>query len=202
MKVIIIDNYDSFTYNLVQYIEELLGYEIDVYRNDEISLEEVGKYDVIFISPGPGIPSESGITMEVIKQYGPSKYIFGVCLGLQAITEVYGGSIYNLDTVFHGVSTQVKVVDEQDVIFKDLPEQFVAGRYHSWAAKAEDLPESLKVTATDMDGSIMALSHIEYNVFGVQFHPESIMTEVGKDILRNFLVHAKLIREEIKGEVQ
>jgi len=198
MRVIIIDNYDSFTYNLVQYIEEVLLQEIDVYRNDEIEINALEAYDAIVISPGPGIPSESGITMEVIKKYGPSKCIFGVCLGLQAITEVYGGEIYNLDTVFHGVSTQIEILDKSDVIFKNIESPFEAGRYHSWAAEKTKIPDDLVITAVDEEGSIMALRHKTHQVYGVQFHPESIMTKVGKDLLKNFLDHAAQIKEANK----
>jgi anthranilate synthase component 2 len=198
MRVIIIDNYDSFTYNLVQYIEEILFQEIDVFRNDEIEIDALENYDAIIISPGPGIPSESGITKEIIEKYGPSKCIFGVCLGLQAITEVYGGEIYNLDTVFHGVSTQIEILDKSDIVFKNIESPFEAGRYHSWAAQKSKMPADLIVTAVDEDGSIMALRHKTHQVFGVQFHPESIMTKVGKDLLKNFLDHAAQIMEAKK----
>jgi anthranilate synthase component 2 len=198
MRVIIIDNYDSFTYNLVQYIEEILFQEIDVFRNDEIEIDALENYDAIIISPGPGIPSESGITKEIIEKYGPSKCIFGVCLGLQAITEVYGGEIYNLDTVFHGVSTQIEILDKSDIVFKNIESPFEAGRYHSWAAQKSKMPADLIVTAVDEDGSIMALRHKTHQVFGVQFHPESIMTKVGKDLLKNFLDHAAKIMEAKK----
>jgi anthranilate synthase component 2 len=198
MRVIIIDNYDSFTYNLVQYIEEILLQEIDVFRNDEIEIEALENYDAIIISPGPGIPSESGITKEIIEKYGPSKCIFGVCLGLQAITEVYGGEIYNLDTVFHGVSTHIEILDKSDIVFKNIESPFEAGRYHSWAAQKSKMPADLIVTAVDEEGSIMAIRHKTHQVYGVQFHPESIMTKVGKDLLKNFLDHAAQILEAKK----
>ena len=174
-------------------MEELMEQEIEVFRNDEISIEALAAYDVIVISPGPGIPSESGITMEAIQTYGESKCIFGVCLGLQAITEVYGGKIYNLDTVYHGVSTQIEILEEAKVLFGNIESPFDAGRYHSWAAVKEEMPEDLLVTAVDEDGSIMAVRHKTHNVYGVQFHPESIMTTCGKQILDNFLKHSKKI---------
>ncbi len=185
MKILVIDNYDSFTYNLVQYISELVPYPIDVVRNDAIPLGDVELYDVVVLSPGPGIPSESGITPEVIRNYHKTKSILGVCLGHQAIGEVFGGSLHNLEQVYHGVSTQVHVIKE-DILFEHMPNPFEAGRYHSWIVKKEDLPDCLEVIAEDESGTIMALRHKEYNVRGVQFHPESILTPEGKKILNNF----------------
>jgi anthranilate synthase component 2 len=186
-KILVLDNYDSFTYNLVQIIEEIVGEKIDVFRNDEITLEEVDNYDKIILSPGPGIPEESGILIDLIKKYAPSKSIFGVCLGLQAIGEAFGGKLINLSEIFHGVATEVKILNKNTEIFKNFPETFEAGRYHSWAVSPENFPEELEITAIDKDEMIMALQHKTYDVQAVQFHPESILTPKGREILENFL---------------
>ena len=182
-KVLVIDNYDSFTYNLVHYMEDL-NYEVSVVRNDEFSMDFVEKFDKILISPGPGIPDEAGQTKELIKRFCSAKSIMGVCLGHQAIGEVFGGKLKNLDSVFHGVATDIKIVSE-DKIFKNIPKKIKVGRYHSWVV--EKLNDNLEVLASDNDGNIMALRHKDYKVWGVQFHPESILTEYGKDILKNWL---------------
>tara|TARA_Y100000992_G_C21261533_1_gene491545 strand:+ start:878 stop:1441 length:564 start_codon:yes stop_codon:yes gene_type:complete len=182
-KVLVIDNYDSFTYNLVHYMEDL-DYEVSVVRNDEFSMDFVEKFDKILISPGPGIPDEAGQTKELIKRFCSTKSIMGVCLGHQAIGEVFGGKLKNLDSVFHGVATDIKIVSE-DKIFKNIPKKIKVGRYHSWVV--EKLNDNLEVLASDNDGNIMALRHKDYKVWGVQFHPESILTEYGKDILKNWL---------------
>lgn len=187
MKYLMIDNYDSFTYNLVQYLRELTNQNIKVVRNDEVPVSFVKDYDVIFISPGPGVPSTSGIILDVIKTYAPSKSIFGVCLGLQAIGEAFGGSLINLDQVYHGVNTPVTITDPGETIFKGLPSPFMAGRYHSWVINAHTIPSDLTVTCIDEKGMIMAASHKKYHVKGVQFHPESVLTPDGKKILANFL---------------
>jgi len=187
MKILILDNYDSFTYNLVQYVEEIQGSAVDVYRNDAIGLAEVAAYDCIIISPGPGIPEESGITLELIKRYYKEKAIFGVCLGLQAIVESFGGKIYNMDEIYHGISSDMEIVDKSDPLFENIRSPFQAGRYHSWAAEKESFPAELKITAIDSDGSIMALRHNSAQLWAVQFHPESIMTPSGKTMLSNFL---------------
>ncbi|SEG55125.1 anthranilate synthase component 2 [Halpernia humi] len=186
-KILVLDNYDSFTYNLVQMIEEIVGEKIDVFRNDEIALEEVEKYDKIILSPGPGIPEESGILLDLIKTYSPTKSIFGVCLGLQAIGEAFDGKLINLSEIFHGVATDVKILNNNTEIFKNFPETFEAGRYHSWAVSPENFPEELEITAVDKDEMIMALQHKTYDVQAVQFHPESILTPKGREILENFL---------------
>jgi len=186
MRILILDNYDSFTYNLVQIVEEETGHLPDVFRNDQIPIKEVQQYDKILISPGPGLPSESGILMELLKTYSPTKDILGVCLGLQAIAECFGGELYNLDRVMHGVATDTIIIRE-DLLFKDLPEQFKTGRYHSWAVKKENFPEELEIIAEDNQGVIMALRHRKYNVRGVQFHPESVLTENGVLLMRNWL---------------
>jgi anthranilate synthase component 2 len=187
MKILILDNYDSFTYNLVHMVEKITGKFPAVFRNDEISIADVGNYDMIMLSPGPGIPDEAGILKEVIKTYAGIKPIFGVCLGLQAITEVFGGTIINLDEVFHGVATEMRISDPLATIFKDVPETFLAARYHSWAATDENFPEEIQVTARDEDGLIQAIEHKVYPISAVQFHPESILTDVGEQLVTNFI---------------
>lgn len=187
LKVLVFDNYDSFTYNLVQIIERILNQKVDVVRNDQITLEEVGKYDKIILSPGPGIPEEAGILLELIKEYASTKSILGVCLGQQAIAEAFGGNLINLTEIFHGVATTTDLVKENTKLFKDLASGLEVGRYHSWAVNPENLPDELEVTAVDKDGMIMALQHKTYDVHGVQFHPESILTPDGEVIIRNFL---------------
>ena len=187
MKILVLDNYDSFTYNLVQYITEITGTTPSVFRNDKIPLDDVDDYDCIILSPGPGLPSDAGIMPALIKRYAPTKRIFGVCLGQQAIGEAFGGTLYNLPKVYHGIATPIQIVDKNEAIFKNVPSEILVGRYHSWAVVRETLPTELKITAVDTEGVIMALSHVEYDVKGVQFHPESIMTDYGKQILRDFL---------------
>ena len=186
-RILMIDNYDSFTYNLVHIVKKL-GYEIDVFRNDKISIEEVGKYNKIMLSPGPGIPSEAGILQEIVRTYAPSKNILGVCLGEQCIGEIFGGTLTNLDSVFHGIATPVTLINSKDpILFQDIPDAFAVGRYHSWVVDAKGFPEELEVTAVDDSGKVMALKHKKYNVRGVQFHPESILTEHGEKMLENWL---------------
>lgn len=187
MKIMVLDNYDSFTYNLVHYLKELSLLPVDVYRNDEIEPEQIAKYDKIVISPGPGLPPDAGITKTLIREFAPSKSILGVCLGCQAIAEVYGGSLLNLSSVFHGVTTYMKVCDLDERIFNGIPEHFTAGRYHSWVINEETLPSVLKITARDEEGMIMAVSHMEFDLKGVQFHPESVLTRYGKQMLSNWL---------------
>jgi anthranilate synthase component 2 len=186
-KILVFDNYDSFTYNLVQMIEKITNQKVDVYRNDEISLEEIEKYDKIILSPGPGIPEEAGILLDLIKKYAATKSILGVCLGQQAIAEAFGGNLINLSEIFHGVATTSKTIKEDIKLFKNLPEEIEVGRYHSWAVNKENFPDELEITAVDNDGMIMALQHKTYDVHGVQFHPESILTPEGEVIIRNFL---------------
>lgn len=186
-KVLVFDNYDSFTYNLVQIIERILNSKVDVVRNDEITLEEIGKYDKIILSPGPGIPEEAGILLDLIKEYASTKSILGVCLGQQAIAEAFGGSLINLTEIFHGVATTADLVKNDTKLFKNLSSGLEVGRYHSWAVNPENFPEELEITAVDKDGMIMALQHKKYDVHGVQFHPESILTPDGETIIRNFL---------------
>jgi anthranilate synthase component 2 len=191
MKILVLDNYDSFTYNLVQYIERVLKEAVDVRRNDQISLEEIGNYDKILISPGPGIPEEAGITLELIRTYGASKSILGVCLGHQAIAEAYGGSISNLSTVYHGVVGQMTQVIPGDYLFEGVPLEFDAGRYHSWVADRETLPSELEITVENDEGYIMALRHRAHDVRGVQFHPESVLTEYGGRMILNWITRVK-----------
>ena len=186
-KVLILDNYDSFTYNLVHYVEANPNYEVDVFRNDEISLNDVGNYDTIILSPGPGLPEGAGILKEVISKYASTKKILGVCLGMQAIGEVYGGTLINLENVFHGVSTPITVTESSDLLFKGLPDSFDIGRYHSWVVSNENFPKELTITSVEENGQIMSLKHKEHNLYGVQFHPESILTEFGKEMITNFL---------------
>ena len=187
MNILILDNYDSFTYNLVHMVEDITGKLPDVFRNDQISIDEIKRYDAIILSPGPGIPEEAGILKQVIKTYAGQKPIFGVCLGLQAITEVFGGELENLNDVFHGVATAMKVTKPDALIFNKLPESFEAARYHSWIASHTNFPNELEVTAIDETGCIMALRHKKYSISAVQFHPESILTPLGKQIVKNFI---------------
>ena len=186
IKILLFDNYDSFTYNLVHAIKSL-GYEnVDVYRNDKIELSQIDLYDKIILSPGPGLPSEAGIMMEVIKKYAGKKSILGVCLGHQAIAEVFGAKLENIPTVFHGIQTAIKIMKE-DYLFAGLPNEILAGRYHSWIVSKSDFPDELEVTAVDKAGDIMALKHKTLDLHGVQFHPESILTPDGVQIIQNFL---------------
>lgn len=184
--VLVIDNYDSFTYNLVHLINEL-GFEAVVWRNDKFKLEDIAAYDKILLSPGPGIPEEAGLLLEVIKTYSPTKSIMGVCLGQQAIAEAFGGTLLNLGRPMHGIATPITVLDPLELTFKDCPDLIEVGRYHSWVVNPADLPKSLKVTAIDGDGQIMALRHEKYDVCGVQFHPESVLTPSGKQMMKNWL---------------
>ena len=186
-KVIIIDNYDSFTYNLLHIVEELLNEEVLVVRNDQFEIEELEKYDKIILSPGPGIPEDAGLLKDVIKKYCKTKKIFGVCLGLQAIGEVFGAKLRNLESVLHGQKTIMHKTENSTPIFESIPDSFYAGRYHSWVIDKTSDTSNLIITAVDDEGEIMAAQHQKYNVFGVQFHPESIMTDDGKQMIKNFL---------------
>lgn len=183
-KILVIDNYDSFTYNLVHYLEDL-NCEVIVKRNDQLTLEEVDSFASIVLSPGPGIPDEAGLLKEIIRTYAPTKKIFGVCLGQQAIAEVFGGSLVNLDKVYHGIATKINIIKD-DVLFKDLPREIEVGRYHSWVVDT-NLPDTLVATSFDENGQIMSLRHKTYDVSAVQFHPESVLTPNGKKILENWL---------------
>ena len=186
-KILVLDNYDSFTYNLVYYIREAGYSNVDVYRNDRINLKEIDKYDSILLSPGPGLPEESGILNDLIRTYSKTKRIMGVCLGQQAIGEVFGANLINLDIVYHGISTYVNILNSSEPLFNKLPKRFKIGRYHSWVINQENFPESLEITAVDDEKQIMALRHKYYDVCGVQFHPESILTDYGKEIIMNWL---------------
>ena len=183
-KILVIDNYDSFTYNLVHYLEDL-DCEVTVKRNDQLALDEVDAFDKIVLSPGPGIPDEAGLLKEIIRRYASTKSIFGVCLGQQAIAEVFGGSLINLDEVYHGIATKINITKE-DILFDGMPKEIEVGRYHSWVVNPE-LPDVLEATSFDENGQIMSLRHKIYDVRAVQFHPESVLTPEGKKILENWL---------------
>ncbi len=185
MKIVIIDNYDSFTYNLAHLVKEL-GAEVTVVRNDQFRMEELERFDKIILSPGPGIPSEAGLLLDVIRTYAGKKPILGVCLGHQAIGEVFGGRLENLSEVFHGVATEGTQLDN-DSIFDGLPLRITMGRYHSWVVAKDGFPECLEITAESDEGQIMALRHRSYDIHGIQFHPESVLTPDGKRILQNFI---------------
>ncbi|WP_456442427.1 anthranilate synthase component II [Psychroserpens sp.] len=185
MKVLVIDNYDSFTYNLVHYLEDL-NCEVTVKRNDKLTLEEVDTFQKIVLSPGPGIPDEAGLLKDIIKTYAPTKSILGVCLGQQAIGEVFGGSLINLDEVYHGVATPIKITVDDEQLFQDMDKTIEVGRYHSWVVDA-NLPKVLEATSFDSNGQVMSLRHKFYDVKGVQYHPESVLTPNGKQILENWV---------------
>jgi anthranilate synthase component 2 len=185
-KILVFDNYDSFTYNLVHLVEKLLRQKVEVHRNDKIPLEKVKEYDKIILSPGPGIPEEAGLLLPLIKEYAASKSILGVCLGHQAIGEAFGGKLTNLSTVYHGVATPVKII-KTGGLFEGLSEELEVGRYHSWVISEEGFPNDLEVTARDENNYIMALRHKTLDVQGVQFHPESVLTPKGEQILKNWL---------------
>lgn len=187
MKIAVIDNYDSFTYNLVHAIRKISGLQVDVYRNDELALKDLEKYDKIVLSPGPGLPVEAGLLMDIIRRYSPSKSILGVCLGHQAIGEAFGGSLTNMNRVLHGIATPVKTTSNTTDLYAGLPNTFSVGRYHSWIVNEPDLPACLKVTGYDDNGMIMSMKHEKYDVEGVQFHPESVLTPLGEQIIANWL---------------
>lgn len=186
-KIVVIDNYDSFTYNLVHCIEKLTGIYPAVFRNDEISVEGINEFEKILISPGPGIPTESGICLDVIKKYSPFKSILGICLGHQAISEAFEGKILNLSTVYHGMASPVKIKTNDEPLFKNIPSIIMAGRYHSWVVSKKHLPDCFTITCEDENGIIMGISHKDYDVRGLQFHPESVLTECGPQIIKNWL---------------
>lgn len=190
MKILIFDNYDSFTYNLVHLVKSLGYTDVDVFRNDKIALADVARYDKIILSPGPGIPSEAGLLLPLIKEYAGKKPILGVCLGHQAIGEAFGAKLTNLEDVYHGVATKINIT-KPDYIFDGLNKEIEVGRYHSWIVANEQLPDCIETTAVDNSGQIMALRHKEYDIHGVQFHPESVLTPEGEQIVKNFLTHNK-----------
>ena len=189
MKILVFDNYDSFTYNLVHLLESITREKVFVFRNDQIALADIAIYDKIILSPGPGIPEEAGLLIPLIKEYAQTKSLLGVCLGHQAIAEAFGGKLSNLDTVYHGVATPIKILDTQSEIFEGLEKEILVGRYHSWIVSDDNFPGELEITARDEHGYIMALQHKKYDIQGVQFHPESILTPeaVGERMIRNWL---------------
>lgn len=186
LNILVIDNYDSFVYNLVHYLEEL-DCKVTVKRNDRVTLEEIAGYDKIMLSPGPGVPDEAGLLKSIIKEYAGKKPIFGVCLGQQAIGEVFGGSLINLTQVFHGVATKAEQTVGDEPLFKDIKKQFEIGRYHSWVVNPEGFPGELEITSVDENGQIMSLRHREFDLRGVQFHPESVLTPEGKKMIKNWI---------------
>ncbi|WP_407521554.1 aminodeoxychorismate/anthranilate synthase component II [Lacibacter sp. MH-610] len=191
MKILVFDNYDSFTYNLVHLVEKITHIKVEVHRNDQIPLEKVKEYDKIILSPGPGIPEEAGLLLPLIKEYAATKSILGVCLGHQAIGQAFGGTLVNLSTVYHGVATKIEVggtkYEVRSRLFEGLPDEIEVGRYHSWVVSKEGFPADLEITAEDENGMIMALQHKTFDVQGVQFHPESVLTPMGEEILKNWL---------------
>lgn len=189
MKILVLDNYDSFTYNLVQLLREAGCKELDVFRNDQITLDDVERYDKILLSPGPGIPSEAGILLPLIERYAPTKSILGVCLGEQAIGEAFGARLLNLPHVYHGIASPIRIT-EPDPLFEGISETPEVGRYHSWIVARDGFPsDTLKITAVDDEGHIMALAHRTYDVRGVQFHPESVLTPEGRQMIANWIKH-------------
>ena len=184
--ILLLDNYDSFTYNLLHAVKELGRTDVEVFRNDQITLDEVDRFDKIILSPGPGIPKEAGLLLPIIKRYAPTKAILGVCLGHQAIGETFGATLENLTEVYHGVQTPVNIIKE-DIVFRGMENELLVGRYHSWVVSRKAFPECLEITVESKEGQIMALRHKSYNVHGIQFHPESVLTPQGKLIIQNFL---------------
>lgn len=187
-KILVFDNYDSFTYNLVHFIKELTRKPVDVFRNDEIPLDAIEQYEKIVLSPGPGIPEEAGELIPLVKRYAATKSILGVCLGHQAIAEALGGSLENMTTVYHGIADTIIKTDKNEMLFNKVADRFEAGRYHSWVVRKDTLPDCFKITAEDTQGRIMAISHKKYDVKGVQFHPESVLTKDGEQMIANWLI--------------
>ncbi len=200
MKILVFDNYDSFTYNLVNYVEQCTDAPVTVVRNDEISLEAVDEFDKILLSPGPGLPAESGILLPLLRAYAAQKSILGVCLGQQAMAEAFGGRLLNLGRPFHGVATQMTIEDPDELLFQNVPTTFLAGRYHSWVVDRNHLPNCFRITATDDTGEIMGITHRQFDLRGVQFHPESILTEHGLTIIRNWVSPRKNTNSVFKNE--
>ncbi len=189
MKIAVIDNYDSFTYNLVHALKHISSQPVVVFRNDRVNNEELRIFDKIVLSPGPGIPDEAGLLKSIIRRWAPEKSMLGVCLGHQAIAEVFGGKLLNIHKVFHGVSTRIRILKSDDRLFLKLPEFLEGGRYHSWIVSSEDLPDCFEITAEAEDGEIMAISHKHFDLKGIQFHPESVLTTMGEQIISNWLNH-------------
>jgi anthranilate synthase component 2 len=188
-KILVFDNYDSFTYNLVHLVEKILHTKVDVVLNDQLKMEDVKKYDKIILSPGPGLPVEAGSLLPLIHEYAATKSILGVCLGLQAIAESFGAQLFNLDTVYHGISSPLTITDKDDILFNGIDQGEQVGRYHSWMVSEDGLPGCFDISAKDDQGRIMALCHKSHDLRGVQFHPESVLTPCGEKILRNWLSH-------------
>lgn len=186
-KILIIDNYDSFTYNLAHQVHEITNCFPTVLRNDEVSIEEIEEYDLLILSPGPGVPSEAGILKQAIETFASKKPMLGICLGLQAIAEVFGGKLANLPEVYHGVASTISITEPKAIIYKDFPAQFEAGRYHSWVCSKDHFPEELAITGLDPQGNIMSIEHKQLKISAVQFHPESIMTPFGTQLVKNFI---------------
>ena len=186
-RILLLDNYDSFTYNILHYVEELTGSACDVIRNDAFDLKYLVNYDSIILSPGPGLPEEAGVLISLIKQAYQNKKILGVCLGHQALAVAFNGTLKQLDNVMHGLQRNCTVIDHADPLYSNLPKSFPAGRYHSWVVDEKNLPHDFIITAVDDEKNIMSMRHLQYSLFGVQFHPESIMTPAGKQIIRNWL---------------
>jgi anthranilate synthase component 2 len=193
MKILMIDNYDSFTYNLVHMLETFDGVSVVVKRNDQLTLDDVVPFEKIVLSPGPGIPSEAGLMPEIVKAFAETKSILGVCLGHQCIGESFGGRLLNIEAPIHGKATPIEVLDPTEPLFRGVPQRFSVGRYHSWVVRNEGLPDEIKVTAVDDAGSIMALRHTRLDICGVQFHPESILTEHGRTMLDNWITHERAV---------
>lgn len=191
MKIAVLDNYDSFTYNLVHYIEKITDQKVDVFRNDQITVSDLANYDKILLSPGPGLPNEAGILIDVIKTYAPSKSILGVCLGMQAMAEAFGGKLRNLDKVYHGVATQMTVTNPDKILYQGIENQFIAGRYHSWVVDLESLPKEFIISSEDEDGNAMSIFHKIYDLRAVQFHPESVLTPQGFKMIENWVLSYK-----------
>jgi len=189
LKILLLDNYDSFTYNLSHLVDQFEGMQVEVIRNDALNVNDAEKFDRIIISPGPGLPSEAGITNELIRKYHSSKPILGVCLGMQAMAEVCGGKLFNLQKVFHGVAEWTDIISKDEKLYTGIRSPFKAGRYHSWAVDKDNLPKELRITAVDRKGDIMSFTHENQLMRGVQFHPESILTEFGKELMSNWLFH-------------
>lgn len=187
MKIAVIDNYDSFTYNLVHAIKKISGLPVDVFRNDEVEIKKLEEYDKIVLSPGPGIPDEAGLLKDIIREYAPKKSILGVCLGHQAIGEVFGAKLLNMSDVLHGIATPVNVISRNTCLFNQIDDTFNAGRYHSWIVDTTGLPDCFEITSKDGNGQIMSMKHKEYDIQGVQFHPESVLTPKGEKIIENWL---------------
>jgi len=188
MKILVLDNYDSFTYNLVHILRELgYGPRMQVFRNDKITLAEVDQFDKILLSPGPGIPQEAGIMQDLVKRYGPTKSILGICLGHQGIAEAYGATLYNMKQVLHGVASEISLLDEDELLFRGVPKQTSVGRYHSWAVVPESINGDLKITARDANQEVMGIRHRFHDVAGLQFHPESVLTAEGKQMIHNWV---------------